>query len=112
MTTSCTASVAISIRLAMPRPASPTLVPHGPRPTASLDVRGMKRVGLIGFGAIGRPVARALPAGKAGDHSLAAVLARIPRDLDGFPVTDIADRFLAGGKRGSPSVLSAVMPGP
>jgi hypothetical protein len=31
------------------------LVPHGPRPTASLDVRGMKRVGLIGCGAIGRP---------------------------------------------------------
>jgi hypothetical protein len=30
----------------------------------------MKRVGLIGCGAIGRPVARALLVGKAGAHSL------------------------------------------
>ena len=36
----------------------------------------MKRIGLIGCGAIGRPVARALMAGKAGAHSLGAVLAR------------------------------------
>src|SRR5204862_8178156 len=36
----------------------------------------VKRVGLIGCGAIGRPVARGLLAGKAGSHSLAAVLAR------------------------------------
>jgi len=50
----------------------------------------MKRVGLIGAGDR-RPVARALLAGKAGSHSLAAVLARAPRDLDGFPVTDIAE---------------------
>src|SRR4249920_2561417 len=57
----------------------------------------MTRVGLIGCGAIGRPVARALVAGRAGSHSLAAVLARAPRDLDGFPVTDIPDKFLAGG---------------
>src|SRR3989442_13718313 len=79
------------------------------------DARGMKRVGLIGCGAIGRPVARALLAGTAGAHSLAAVLARAPRDLDGFPVTDIADRFLAGGhdliiEAGGPGALPA--PGP
>ena len=41
----------------------------------------MKQVGHIGCGAIGRPVARALLAGKAGSHSLVAVLARAPRDL-------------------------------
>ena len=35
----------------------------------------MKRVGLIGCGAIGRPVARALLAGTAGAHTLTAVLA-------------------------------------
>ena len=49
---------------------------RGPRPAVSLDAGQMKRVGLIGCGAIGRPVARALLAGKAGSHSLAAVLAR------------------------------------
>src|SRR3989442_13218773 len=75
----------------------------------------MKRVGLIGCGAIGRPVARALLAGKAGAHSLAAVLARAPRDLDGFPVTDIADRFLAGGhdliiEAGGPAAFRALVP--
>ena len=32
----------------------------------------MKRVGLIGCGAIGRPVARALLAGTAGAHTLTA----------------------------------------
>src|SRR5258705_13217929 len=75
----------------------------------------MKQVGLIGCGAIGRPVARALLAGKAGAHSLAAVLARAPRDLDGFPVTDIADRFLAGGhdliiEAGGPAAFPALVP--
>src|SRR2546426_9807753 len=75
----------------------------------------MKRVGLIGCGAIGRPVARALLAGKAGAHSLAAVLARAPRDLDGFPVTDIADTFLAGGhdliiEAGGPAAFRALVP--
>src|SRR2546428_7889640 len=77
----------------------------------------MKRVGLIGCGAIGRPVARALLAGKAGSHSLAAVLARAPRDLDGFPVTDTADRFLAGGhdliiEAGGPGGFRALEPAP
>ncbi len=57
----------------------------------------LKRVGLIGCGAIGRPVARALLAENAGPHSLAAVLARTARDLDGFPVTDSAEKFLGGG---------------
>ena len=46
--------------------------------------QGMKRVGLIGCGTIGRPVARALLTGKAGAHLLAAVLARTPRELDGL----------------------------
>ena len=75
----------------------------------------MKRVGLIGCGAIGRPVARALLAGKAGAHSLAAVLARASRDLDGFPVTDTADKFLAGGhdliiEAGGPAAFRALVP--
>jgi predicted dinucleotide-utilizing enzyme len=56
----------------------------------------MKRVGLIGCGAIGRPVARALLAGTAGAHSLAAVLARSARKLDGFEVTADVEAFLAG----------------
>jgi len=78
-------------------------------------MRGMKRVGLIGCGAIGRPVARALLTGKAGSHSLAAVLARAPRDLDGFPVTATADRFLAGGhdliiEAGGPAAFRALVP--
>jgi len=56
----------------------------------------MKRVGVIGCGTIGRPIARALLAGQAGAHSLAAILARSKRELDGFPVTDDAESFLAG----------------
>ena len=92
-----------------------TRVLRGPRPASSLDARQMKQVGLIGCGAIGRPVARALLAGKAGAHSLAAVLARAPRDLDGFPVTDTADRFLAGGhdliiEAGGPAAFRALVP--
>jgi len=59
--------------------------------------RKIKRVGLIGCGAIGRPVARALLTGQAGPHSLTAVLARTPRELDGFPVTASADSFFGGG---------------
>ena len=75
----------------------------------------MKRVGLIGCGVIGRPVARALLAGKAGSHTLAAVLARVPRDLDGFQVTDTADRLLAGGhdliiEAGGPAAFRALVP--
>ena len=74
-----------------------------------------KRVGLIGCGAIGRPVARALLAGKAGSHSLAALLARTARDLDGFPVTDSAEKFLAGGydliiEAGGPAAFRALVP--
>ena len=56
----------------------------------------VKRVGLIGCGGIGRPVARALLTGAAGAHSLAAVLARSPRTLDGFDVTADVSAFLAG----------------
>src|SRR5262245_28063994 len=75
----------------------------------------MKRVGLIGCGAIGRPVARALLAGKAGSHSLSAVLARAARELDGFPVTDDAGGFLAGGydliiEAGGPEAFRALVP--
>jgi aspartate dehydrogenase len=75
----------------------------------------VKRVGLIGCGAIGRPVARALLAGKAGAHSLAAVLARTSRELDGFPVTDDLDRFLGGGpdliiEAGGPEAFRALVP--
>src|SRR2546426_1278072 len=75
----------------------------------------MKGVGLIGCGAIGRPVARALLAGRAGSHLLAAVLARTARDLDGFPVTDTADKFLAGGhdliiEAGGPEGLPGPVP--
>ena len=75
----------------------------------------MKRVGLIGCGAIGRPVARSLAAGKAGSHSLAAVLARTRRELDGFSVTDDVDKFLAEGhdliiEAGGPAAFRALVP--
>jgi len=75
----------------------------------------LKRVGLIGCGAIGRPVARALLAGKAGSHSLAAVLARTRRELDGFPVTDDVEKFLAAGhdliiEAGGPAAFRALVP--
>lgn len=77
--------------------------------------QSMKRVGLIGCGAIGRPVARALLAGRAGAHSLAAVLARTRRALDGFPVTDSVEEFLAGGydliiEAGGPETFRALVP--
>jgi aspartate dehydrogenase len=60
-------------------------------------------------------VARALLAGKAGPHSLAAVLARTPRELDGFPVTAAAEGFLAGGynliiEAGGPDAFRALVP--
>ena len=75
----------------------------------------VKRVGVIGCGAIGRPVARALLAGTAGSHSLAAVLARTRRELDGFLVTDDADKFLAAGhdliiEAGGPAAFRALVP--
>ena len=75
----------------------------------------MTRVGLSGCGAIGRPVARALLSGKAGAHSLSAVLARTARDLDGFPVIDRVDRFLAGShdliiEAGGPAAFRALVP--
>ena len=77
--------------------------------------RSMKRVGLIGCGAIGRPVARALLTGAAGAHSLSAVLARTRRELDGFPVTDRAEDFLAGDydliiEAGGPEAFRALVP--
>jgi len=78
-------------------------------------VEKMKRVGVIGCGAIGRPVARALLAGKAGTYALAAVLARSARELDGFPVTADADSFLAGHydliiETGGPGAFRALVP--
>lgn len=56
---------------------------------------GLRPVGLIGCGKIGRPVARALLRGAAGAHALAAVLGRSVRALDGFPVSDDAEAFFA-----------------
>jgi len=75
----------------------------------------MKRVGLIGCGAIGRPVARALMTRSAGAHSLAAVLARSARQLDGFDVTADADAFLAARcdliiETGGPAAFRALVP--
>ena len=75
----------------------------------------MKRVGLIGCGSIGRPVARALRAGTAGAHTLAAVLARSARQLDGFEVADDAGAFLAGRhdliiETGGPAAFRALVP--
>ena len=75
----------------------------------------MRRAGLIGCGGIGRPVARALRAGTAGAHSLAAVLARSARRLDGFEVTADAQAFLAGGydlivEAGGPGAFRAIVP--
>lgn len=78
-------------------------------------VETMKRVGVIGCGAIGRPVARALLAGKAGPYALAAVLARSARELDGFPVTADGASFLAGQydliiEAGGPDAFRALVP--
>ena len=75
----------------------------------------MRRVGLIGCGGIGRPVARALLAGTAGAHSLAALLARSARKLDRFEVTADAQAFLAGGhdlvvETGGPAAFRALVP--
>ena len=74
-----------------------------------------RRVGIIGCGAIGRPVARALLADKAGPHMLAAVLARSARELDGFPVTADVDSFLAGSydmiiEAGGPDAFRTLVP--
>jgi aspartate dehydrogenase len=55
------------------------------------------RVGLIGCGNIGRPVARALLRGQAGPHRLCAILGRTARDLDGMPVTADVAAFYASG---------------
>ena len=81
-----------------------------------MDGPGTKRVGLIGCGAIGRPVARAVLAGKAGAHALAAILARSARQLDGFAVTSDATAFLAGGydliiEAGGPTAFRAACGG-
>jgi aspartate dehydrogenase len=75
----------------------------------------VKRVGLVGCGGIGRPVARALLAGKAGAHSLGALLARSPRELDGFPVTADTGKFLEAGhdliiETGGPDAFRALVP--
>src|SRR5262245_54109064 len=75
----------------------------------------MKRIGLIGCGGIGRPVARALLAGKAGPYSLAALLARSARQLDGFDVTSDVEAFLAGRhdliiETGGPAAFRTLVP--
>jgi len=69
----------------------------------------MKRVGLIGCGAIGRPVA--LLAGAAGSHLRAAVLARSARRLDGFEVT-AATPSTAEGCSWSARHITSVCPRP
>ena len=75
----------------------------------------MKRVGLVGCGAIGQPVARALMAGTAGPHALAALLATSARRLDGFEVMADAKAFLAGRydliiEAGGPAAFRALVP--
>ena len=75
----------------------------------------MSRVGLIGCGGIGRPVARALLRGQAGPYALAGMLARSARELDGFPVTDDAVAFLAQDydlivEAGGPEAFRALVP--
>lgn len=76
----------------------------------------MIRVGVIGCGAIGRPVARAILRGAAGPHALAGVLARSARTLDGFPVTADPSAFLAEHydlviEAGGPAAFRALVPG-
>ena len=70
--------------------------------TASHGKRHPLRVGLIGFGAIGRRLAEAIVAGKAGRCELGAVLVRRPERIDqetatqlGCMVTGDAADFLA-----------------
>src|SRR5262245_66595371 len=75
----------------------------------------MRRVGVIGCGAIGRPVARALLARRAGPNSLTGLLARSARDLDGFPVTSDVGSFLGGGhdlvlEAAGPAAFRALVP--
>jgi len=73
------------------------------------------RVGLIGCGNIGRPIARALLRGEAGRHELCAVLGRTARALDGFPVTADADEFFASApdliiEAGGPKAFRQYLP--
>ena len=55
----------------------------------------MIRVGLIGFGAIGRALWAALAEGRAGDAVCPSVLVRSPRVEAGVPLTADADAFFA-----------------
>src|SRR3712207_3706649 len=56
------------------------------------------RIGLIGYGAIGRPLAEAVAAGRPGSVELAAVVVRAPRRYDPPPagalLTSDRDAFL------------------
>jgi Homoserine dehydrogenase, NAD binding domain len=75
----------------------------------------MSRVGVIGCGAIGRPVARTILRGEAGSRALARVLARFVRELDGFPVTADGAAFLAEHhdlviEAGGPDAFRALVP--
>src|SRR5262245_61539908 len=84
-------------------------------PRADPDHPAIIRVGVIGCGGIGRPVARALLRGEAGHHTLVAVLARSPRDLDGVPVTADAAAFFAVPhdlviEAGGPDAFRALVP--
>lgn len=55
----------------------------------------MIRVGIIGFGAIGRPLWEAIAAGRAGDAVCPAVLVTRARSEGGAPLTDDPDAFFA-----------------
>lgn len=55
----------------------------------------MKRLGLIGCGSIGRALVRALHEGRAAPWTLAAVLARSARRLDGYDVLADAAAYFA-----------------
>src|SRR5262245_49441768 len=79
------------------------------------EAGGAIRVGLIGCGGIGRPVARALLRGAAGPHALTGLLARSARDLDGFPVAGDPAAFLARDydlivEAGGPAAFRALVP--
>jgi aspartate dehydrogenase len=54
------------------------------------------RVGLIGFGAIGRALWAAIAEGRAGDAACPSVLVRTAREEEGVPLTADPDAFLAG----------------
>ncbi|GAB7386372.1 aspartate dehydrogenase [Bacillaceae bacterium] len=62
----------------------------------------MLKVGIIGYGTIGRDVAQAILSGEAGNVTLQAILVRSPAkvrgvEIPGCEITDDPDAFFAGG---------------